>query len=380
MEAFVDDFLREEEARKKRIKEGTEIVHVVAQADPTGLPPLPFAPHAIAVAHWFGIQADIGAEPEGLTAKQLARRKGVPEEHRAIARGLDTLVKRQELKRVVKGQVRYQAMPFAVLLPQLLRRHPRRLPAGEREALDWAVLAYQDAPSIDTWQALAEALAGLLAAIPHWPAEVAAAALADPAPWLRHYAGVEPPRVEPERADPLVSALHEEIERLKAANEALARAAAEAEQRAERAEQAARAAEARAQDLAAWWDDFAREVATPALEAFLAGTGRGDLPDGLEAAEVARVRELVLATKADRTSQLAIARALGAVYQAPTAHQRLTTLSFKDHPYDSLWRARAGKYRVVYGLLRNEVHPILIAARGEVYERVVHALKHRHLG
>jgi hypothetical protein len=205
---------------------------------------------------------------------------------------------------------------------------------------------------------------------------------AAPAEWLRMAAGVEPPSYVLPASDPLVADLHGQVARLAAENEALRSARDEAiaaqlavEARAGQLEAENAALRERVSELEA----LLEALQPPSLDDFLAARGRGELPADLPQEEVDRLRELVLATKANRPEMLAIAAGLGAVYRTPLGHQRLTTLSFKDHPYDSLWRARVGKYRIVYGLLNNRVHPIVVGSRGEVYELAVHALRHKQL-
>jgi outer membrane murein-binding lipoprotein Lpp len=326
---------------------------------------------------WFKLLSLLEEQPGGFTAKQLARRLGIEGHQHRLAGVLERLADRGEVQRASKGAVRYQAKPLIKVLPHLMRQFPKRLPAFEHEAFELAVLTYQDAQDSESWGAMVAALVALVKAVPSWPEHVTNQMEADPAPWLRLLAGVEPPSYKLDETDPLVTELRAEIARLKSENRALA---ASSDERQAQLDQAAAEQEdlrARVEELEAWWDDFATTTESPSLTAFLDGHGPGALPGNLPDEEIARVRGLLLDTKADRSAMLAIAAALGTIYSNPTSHQRLTTLSFKEHPFDSLWRCRAGKFRIVYGLLRNQVHPVIIATRGEVYELTVHALRNR---
>jgi hypothetical protein len=267
--------------------------------------------------------------------------------------------------------VRYQVKPMVKVLPAVLRQFPGRLPAQERDAFDLAVLAYQEAPDAGAWATLAQALVALIKAV-GWPAAVAAEVQASPAAWLRQLAGVEPPAYVLDTRDPLIEELRARVERLVAENEALRGGQAAAEARANELEAANTALATRLTELEA----LLEASQPPSVDDFLAGLGHGPLPAGLPEDDVARWRDLVLATRANRPELRAIAAGLADVYANPQAHQRLTTLSFKDHPYDSLWRARVGKYRIVYGLLGHQIHPLVIGVRGEVYELAVHALRY----
>jgi transcriptional regulator with XRE-family HTH domain len=329
--------------------------------------PDPLSANTLGVWCWFRLVEILADKGEGLTARQLARRLDI--EHRAssVAQLLDRLCERGALARTAKGGQRYGARPLERVLGAALRQFPRRLPQHERDAFELAVLEYQEAPCSEAWEAAGAALVALLRAVPGWPEAIAQAAEAAPAEWLRHAAGLEPPGHALETVDPLVASLRLEIASLQA--ELAAR-----DERLADAESENAALRARLEELEAWWE--AAGTKDPIAD-FLAGHGRAGLPAELSDAEVERLRGLVLATRADRRAQRAIAAGLAEVYRDPIAHQRLTTLSFKEHPFDSLWRARLGTYRIVYGMTGMRPHPIVIATRGEVYERTVHALKNR---
>jgi mRNA-degrading endonuclease RelE of RelBE toxin-antitoxin system len=326
---------------------------------------------------WFKLLSPLEEQPGGVTAKQLARRLGLEGHQHRLADVLERLADRGEVQRTNKGAVRYQTKPLSKVLAHLMRQFPKRLPAIEHEAFELAVLTYQDAQDAESWGALVGTLVALVKAVPCWPEQVSRQVEADPALWLRLLAGVEPPSYKLDETDQLVTELRAEIERLKAENLTLAAGMNERQAQLDQAAAEQEDLRARVEELEAWWDDFATTIESPSLADLLDGNGRGALPDHLPDEEVARIRGLLLDTKADRSAMLAIAAALGTIYSNPTGHQRLTTLSFKEHPFDSLWRCRAGKFRIVYGLLRNQVHPIIIATRGEVYELTVHALRNR---
>lgn len=335
--------------------------------------PEPLSANQAAVVAWFGIQSLIARHPEGLTAKQLARRLGHEQAMAYLSKLLETLAERGELRRITKGATRYVVKAPTKVLPHVIRQLPERLPAGPRDAFDMAVLTYQDAPSERTWTELVQAMVGLIAAIPGWPADLPAAVAAAPAEWLVAIAGIEPPSYVVVAEDPLTTQLKAENARLLAEVERLTARVAELESiAAENEELEARLIELESR-LAAQTpiDEDAEAIA------FLDGTGRGALPDDVPASEVARLRDLILRTRAPRPVALAIAAALGAIYSSPTGHQRLTTLSFKEHPFDSLWRMRVASYRVVYGLTGRTPYIVTIASRADVYSETVHALRNR---
>jgi hypothetical protein len=173
--------------------------------------------------------------------------------------------------------------------------------------------------------------------------------------------------------DPVTTKLREENARLKHELEAL-------KGRVEALEQVAAENEelrTRLTELENWLEQARSDGEDPELTAFLNGDGRGVLPETVSAVEVDRLRDLVARTRAPRPVALALAAGLSAVYKAPTEHQRLTTLSFKDHPFDSLWRMRVASYRIVYGLKGRTPHVVTIASRADVYGETVHALRNR---
>lgn len=335
--------------------------------------PEPLSPNRMAVIAWFGIQAHIARQPEGMTARQLARRLGNEQATAYLARLLETLAERGEVRRINKGAIRYAAKPPTKVLPHVLRQLPERLPAGPRDAFDMAVLTYQDSPSEATWADMVKALVALIAAIPGWPADLPGAVAAAPAEWLLAIAGVEPPSYVVVVEDPVTTQLKAENARLLAEVERLTARVAELETFAAENEEL----EARLAELEAHLAAQTPQGDDAELAAFLDGTGRGVLPANLPASEVERLRALVLRTRAPRPVALAIAAGLGAIYRAPTEYQRLTTLSFKEHPFDSLWRARVASYRIVYGLIGRTPQVVTIASRADVYGETVHALKNR---
>lgn len=343
------------------------------------VPPEPLSNSPLAARCWFDLQHVVAEYKEGLTARQLAKLIGHERYLPSLIGVLDHLAKRGELRRSSKGAIRYHAKSMVKVLPPLLRQFPRRLPSMERDTFDMAVLTYQESAGAEEWQAMAEALVSLVKAIPGWPEAIAQEVETASVEWLRLVAGVEPPGYVLDEADPLVTGLRQENYRLQetinSLHQVLEQARADLAQEKERADRL----EAENWDLLADEDEWPQGQESPYLEDFLAGRGRGDLPEELSEGEVARVRGLLLSTKANRPAMLAIAAGLSEVYHNPTGHQRLTTLSFKDHPFDSLWRARVGKYRVVYGLIDLKPYPIVIGTRGEVYELTVHALKNKHL-
>lgn len=385
--SFVELMQDELDSRRFDMRSAQALEKVVSQTDDQKLanwlfihPPEPLSDSKSAVWSWFKLMAVLESQAEGYSAKQLARRLGLEHRLPSLSWLLDRLADRGDLRRSAKGTSRFHAKPMRKVLAPLMRQFPQRLPEVERDAFELAVLAYQESPSADGWRQVTEALAALLKAIPEWPDTIAEAAGSDPGEWLRLLAGLEPPAYILEDADPLVDGLKAEIERLVAENDALNRRLSEtlasADERLVRIEHL----EERLSELEAWCESPSPALETDTLTDFLAGRGRGELPEDLPDTEVGRVRALVQATRANRKAMLAIAATLGDVYRNPTAHQRLTTLSFKDHPFDSLWRARVGNYRIVYGLLHNRVQPIVIGSRGEVYEQAVHVLRNRHLG
>ncbi|HEY9721933.1 MAG TPA: hypothetical protein V6D47_07950 [Oscillatoriaceae cyanobacterium] len=365
----------------RQVEEGAATLElIIPQSVPERLgatigrvPPEPLANAPLAAQCWFDLMTVLAEFEGGATAKQLARRIGHERFAASLSRVLERLTQRGELVRTTKGAVRYQPKPPVKVLAPLLRQFPNRLPSAERDAFELAVLAYEEEPGAQEWQAMGLALRRLVSCLPGWPAAIAEDVDANPVEWLRLVAAVNPPAYRVEEEDPRLTALNAQVKRLAAENAAL-------QARLDQATDEITALQARIAQLEAedaetpeWWGD-----ARSALEEFLDGRGRGALPEGLAEVDVARWRELVLATKANRKDLLAIAAGLGQLYDAPTGHQRLTTLSFKDHPFDSLWRMRVGHYRIVYGLTQNAPHPIVIGTRGEVYELTVHALRNRH--
>lgn len=390
----LDELLPDDDALVQLHEQAAEALEkIVPQSDDQRLaawlfvhPPDPLSGSVSGVWCWFHLMKVLAAQSEGYTAKQLARRLGLDHRLPRLAWLLERLAERGELRKTNKGAVRYQSKPLNKVLCHLLRQFHRRLPEAERDAFDLAVLAYQETATHEGWQEVVEALVVLLKVIPGWPEAIAETAAADPGDWLRLLAGLEPPSYLLKEADPLVDTLRAEIDRLMAENGALKqqlevtlKVTGEQQEEIHLLEEAQRHLEARLEELEAWLESSGTIPESEALEEFLAGRGRGVLPGDLLDEEVSHVRELVLATKANRKAMLAIAAALGDVYRNPTAQQRLTTLSFKEHPYDSLWRARVGNYRIVYGLTHNQVRPIVIGTRGEVYELAVHALRNKQL-
>lgn len=374
-----EDLLAFQEEAVKRMDEAKngELELIVPQTVPERLgatlvnvPPEPLGNTPIAARCWFDLMSVLGEFEGGATAKQVARRIGHENYLRSLVRLLDGLAARGDIRRSTKGAIRYHVKPASKVLPHLLRQFPGRLPLKERETFELAVLTYQDSPGAQEWRSAIAALMALIAAIPGWPAEIISEVKADPIEWLRLIAGIEPPAYQVEEADPLVARLTADLERLRAENAELRSRLQEATDEITDLTTRLELAEADAIDESALWGD-----SRATLEEFIAGHGRGILPSSLSDGDLSRLRALITATKANRKDMLAIAAGLGEVYRNPTGHQRLTTLSFKDHPFDSLWRARVGHYRIVYGLLQNTPHPVAIATRGEVYEQAVHALR-----
>lgn len=271
--------------------------------------PEPLSSDRNAVIAWFGIQSHVARHPDGMTAKQLARRIGNEQAAGYLSKLLETLADRGELRRINKGAIRYAAKAPTKVLPHVLRQLPDRLPSGPRDAFDMAVLTYQDAPSEGAWEEMVRAVVALVAAIPGWPMDLPRAVAAAPAEWLLAIAGVEPPSYVVVAEDPVTSQLKAENARLLAEVERLTKRVAELEiVAAESEELEARLADLEARLLVSHPLGNAAELA-----AFLEGTGRGALPNELSASEVDRLRNLVLQTRAPRPDALAIAAGLGAV-------------------------------------------------------------------
>lgn len=343
------------------------------------------------VRAYFLVVEALRAEPKGLTARQLARRLGLEAQQDQVARALEGLVVSGDLQRSPGSPPRFEALPAWRALCNHLRARPA---AGgvAREALEQAAVDYLESSKALEWRRLTEAFEALVAVMPGWPEALRHEARHDAPRWLAALLGIRPPSHLAAAEDPLL-ALQQECESLRSA---LAEARAEArvweelakakgqpeggrkaELRGQVEELEAQKAtlEARVAKLETWLKAFEEELDDPAHQQFLSGLGRGELPDWLPEAELQRLRSLVEGTRAERPIQLALVRRLGEIFQRPTRFTRLTSQAFAQHAFDSVWRARAGGFRIVYGLRGARPEVVIIERRSEVYAEASELLR-----
>lgn len=346
------------------------------------------------VQAYFVVCAALAAEPKGLTARQLARRAGLPDDQAPrMAKALEALVVSGDVKRSQGSPPRFEALPLWRSLSNHLRVRPA---AGgvAREALEQAAVDYLEEPKALRWRLLTEAFEALVAGMPGWPEALRHEARHDAPRWLAALLGIRPPSHLGDAEDPLLG-LQQECDRLrqdltasrKLVDEleaALLQAQSGASEGGRKAELRARVGELEAENaglhakvakLEGLLAAFEEELEDPAHQQFLSGLGRGELPDWVEEGELQRLRGLVADTKAERPIQLALARRLGEIYRRPTRFTRLSSQAFAKHAFDSVWRARAGGYRIVYGLRGDRPEVVVVDRRSEVYEEASQALR-----
>ncbi len=359
----------------------------VGKFAPAGLPqafPSPTSPDAEAVSFWFRLleALDDPRQKDGLTARQLARKLNLEHQESAIAGLLQMLADRRDLVRKASQPPRYRPQALARSLPVYLREEAHRSGAAW-EQFDLAALAFADQPRALEWSALKEAFFSLIESLPAWPESVLREAKLNAERWVGPAANVTPPSFLAKEDD--YAALRAEIDRLNAENARL-----KTLQRQQPDDQTGRKGELQRrldvlerengtlrQEVSSLRSDlegFMESAQQPENHKFLEGSGRGPLPASLPASEIARMRKLILATKASPDVQLAMVRALGELHAAPTAFQRLTSMAFKEHRFDSVWRVRVLNYRIVYGLRGALPEVLEIEVRGKVYAEAVKKL------
>lgn len=344
------------------------------------------------VKAYFAVCEALAGEAKGLTARQLARRAGLPDDQAPLlAKALEALVVSGDLSRSQGSPPRFEAIPYWRALTNHLRVRPS---AGgvARELLEQCGVDYLEQPNALRWRQLTEAFEALVSSMPGWPEALQHEARHDSPRWLAALLGIRPPSHLSTAEDPLLG-LQRECDQLReslkasraevaewqalASPKAPAEGGRKAELRHRMSELEAENANllAKVAKLEGLLAAFEEELEDPAHQQFLTGLGRGELPDWVDEAELKRLRELVGDTKAERPIQLAIARRLGEIYRRPTRFTRLSSQAFIKHSFDSVWRARAGGYRIVYGLRGERPEVVTIDLRSEVYEEASTALR-----
>ncbi|MEB3197701.1 MAG: hypothetical protein VKP62_10905 [Candidatus Sericytochromatia bacterium] len=362
---------------------------------PTRLEPL--NPDVFYVESWFSLMEAVD-EPDGLTARQVARRMT----HEPLRETVDALLSHlADVGDVVRrggGAQRYKAQPLERRLAWHLREALAQSPAGEGwEALRAAIATHQKENKQYTWNQLREAFAQLVESLPGWPVQVKEAARLHAERWLPRIAEVTPPvhlREEDEllRLREEVRVLHallaEAAEREGAAlptgtpatggrNALLKRRVDELEE--ENAELRAAVADLtlEANALEAELDDLVGPDDETLVDAFLEGSSTGPFPAQLGLAEAERLRALIQDTRAPLAIQRAMVAKLAAVYRRPHHYQRLTSAAFADasHPFETLHRARVGHYRLGYGIAKRVPTVIHIGPRENFYRIFLNRLE-----
>lgn len=343
------------------------------------------------VSLWFELMkaTATGKGGEGLTARQLARALAEENLASAFESILDAMATSGDVLRRGSRTPRYASRPLDKALVTHLRAAREAGPGGaEWEAFELAVMAYEDDPRQWAWTRLREAFGELVASFPAWPTEVIREAQANADRWLSRLAEVAPPphlaegdeiaavRAENRTLQAEVEALRERLKARPAPVVGEGGKKAELRQRVEALElenasylERLQALAAEVEELEAELGDTAEPGNVAVLDAFLAGAGHAPLPASVTPDEAARLRAMILDTRATRDVQRALVAKLAAIHLAPHRFQRLTSRSFTEtpHPFETLHRARVGGYRIGYGLARKAPKVIALGTRENFY-------------